>query len=104
MRPPLRARRPALNLMKETLTVRRLNSPALAEGDRILAAYRYLLDQGTAEEVWFDEVRRGVLVRWDILRSRALAPAVEPTKQELIMCGERLLAAGHVKRWGAPVV
>lgn len=89
-----------LNLMKETLTVRLAHSAALAEGDRRLRAYESLIEHGTDEEIWADAVLRGAAVRWDIMKRRALAPAVEPTNQERMTHAEGLLRRGEIKPWG----
>jgi hypothetical protein len=95
-----RATRP-FNLMKETLTVRRHQSPALARGDALMLEYSSLLERGTDEDVWAFDVMRGAAVRWDILKHRALSPAVEPSWADRAMNAERLLKAGQIKRWGA---
>ncbi len=89
-----------LNLMKETLTVRTGQSPALQRGDRLVLEYVSLLERGTDEQVWAYEVIRGAALRWDILKSRALFPAVEPSRQQLMMTAQGLLKAGLIKPWG----
>lgn len=83
-----RAARP-LNLMKETLTVRPSVLAALARGDARVRAHVELMERGTAEDIWMDEVRRGALIRWDILKRRALYPVREPSRASLVMLGEK---------------
>lgn len=92
---------PALNLMKETLTVRLRHSPALDRGDALMLEYLGLLERGTDEQIWADEVKRGAAVRWNILKSRELCPAIEPTRAQLVMNAERLMKAGQLKPWGS---
>jgi hypothetical protein len=87
-----------LNLMKETLTVRRHSSPALQRGDRIFSEYVALLEHGTDEDVWAFEVMRGAAIRWDIIRHRALHGAVEPTQVALWANAERLRKSGEIKQ------
>ncbi len=47
-------------------------SAALERGDRALRDYQALLERGTPEDIWIDEMIRGAAVRWDILKRRAL--------------------------------
>ncbi|HSH94013.1 MAG TPA: hypothetical protein VK968_07695 [Roseimicrobium sp.] len=68
-------------------------SAALERGDRALREYQELLERGTDQDVWMDEVMRGAAVRWNILKSRALHPAIEPTQAMLWANAERLEAA-----------
>lgn len=70
-------------------------SAALKRGDRALLAYQELLERGTDEDIWADEVMRGAAVRWNILKSRALYPAIEPTQTMLWANAERLKASHH---------
>lgn len=90
----------SFNLMKDTLTVRTGDSPALQRGDRLVLEYVSLLERGTDEQVWAFEVMRGAAVRWDILKSRALFPAIEPSIQQRMMTAQSLLKAGLIKPWG----
>jgi len=90
-----------LNLMKETLTVRMGQSVGLARGGRQAFEYMQFLERATPEDLWMDEVIRGVAVRWNILKSRALYPFREPSRSELMMNAERLLKSGQIKPWGA---
>lgn len=53
-------------------------SAALERGERDLQAYRELLERGTPEDIWADEIIRGAAVRWDILKRRALSPLLHP--------------------------
>lgn len=86
--------------MKETLTVRPSVLAALERGDRLVLAHIELLERGTDEDIWTDEVKRGALVRWNILKLRALFPAVEPTHQQRVAHAEGLLRQGKIKPWG----
>jgi len=49
-------------------------SAALERGNRALRDYQALLEYGTSEDIWIDEMIRGAAVRWDILKRRALDP------------------------------
>jgi hypothetical protein len=53
-------------------------SAALERGQRALRDYQALLERGTSEDVWTDEMIRGAAVRWDILKRRALYPVKAP--------------------------
>lgn len=84
--------------MKETLTVQTLRpvhthgeaaERALERGEASLEFYRSLLEYGTDEQIWEFEVMRGAAIRWDILKDRALRPAVPPTWLEIRLNGDR---------------
>ena len=77
-------------------------SAALERGDRALREYQELLERGTDQDVWADEVMRGAAVRWNILRSRALCPAIEPTQAMLWANAERLKAARRESNFPCP--
>jgi hypothetical protein len=87
--------------MKDTLTVRLRYSPAMERGDRRLLEYIILLETGSDEQAWADEIIRGAAIRWDILKHRALSPPIEPTQSALSANADRLLKAGEIKLWGA---
>lgn len=93
-----------LNLMKETLTVRECLRAALERGERQLMEHVQLMERGTVEDLWTDEVRRGALVRWDMLKRRALEPVREPSRAQLMMTAERLREAGQIQQWGKETV
>lgn len=75
-------------------------SAALDRGDRALSDYRDLLERGTLEDIHADETKRGVAIRCDILKHRALNPVTEPTQAQCWYNAARLLRAGEIKPWG----